>query len=394
MQPLSDRKFKKIKVKKINLGDDIDKISRKIVEKCKYIPEHWLHDVVDIIHRLQMRTEEKSEDSFSGDHSYSQSSEDDTSTLIGSCLDSLYSGTEEKIAAIRKLLNVACNDIGNLRLLVEHQPIMSAISRLIEDDSICSSELTFNLGKVCLALSSVKRQRELLPKYRIGSLIMSVVQLEVKRLNLLINEDNPKETEKGTSGGIVRNDNILHVHLTILVELSNDVATFQKMLKRHLSKLLLSCIKTTSKQCILIALILLKRASIFEEVVVFMKDACDTTSLIETFLAFLMIDDPSIPRLVLGILYNLSFDSQTRHLLIKSNVPSFLMFTKGGGKTKELLWKTIYQFSLDRDLRTAISNTSILDVIVKMIAKKHQRPIGKEVPAIAVNVSNIFSEIN
>jgi hypothetical protein len=388
MKPSSERKFKKIKVKKIHLGDDIHKIAKKIVEKCKYIPEHWLQDVEDILHRLQMRTEEKSEGSFSEDHSSSQWSEDDISTLIDSCLGPLYSGTEEKIGAITKLLSVACDNIDNLHSLVQHQPMMSAISRLIEDDSICSSELTFNLGKVCLALSSVKCHRKFLSKYRIGSLIMSVVQLEVRRMDLLIIGEDPNVTEAGLYGGTRRNDNILRVHLSILVELSNDMTTFQKMLKRDLSQLLLSCVKTTSKKCLFVTLILLKRASIFEEVMVLMKDSWKRTSLIENFLAFLKMDDPLISRLVLSIFYNLSFDRQCRQLLIESNAQSCLMIMKGGAKMKELLWKTMYHFTIDRDLRTAISNTtSILDVILKMLIKRQQRPIGREVSAIVVNVS-------
>ena len=235
---------------------------------------------------------------------------------------------------------------------------MSAMSRLIGDDSICSSDLTFNLGRICLAISSVRKHHKLLSKHGIGSLIISVVQLEVKRKNLLMNSDYPGVTGGEISVGTRRNDNILYVYLSILAEFSVDMSTFQKMLKRDITPLLLSCVTTASRECLYVVLLLLKRASMYEEEVMIMKD-WEQVNLVETFVKLLLMnDDVQISALVTSILYNLSFKRFFREQMLRAKQLNILMLSHSDSKSRGDVWKIIYQFTVDRDLRILISKST------------------------------------
>ena len=343
-------------MKTLNLGDDIDRIARKVIQKCKYIPENWIEETKDILHCLQMRTVEQTSFGNMSEDNSSIDSVDDILSFIDSCLSSLYSGKEEKVSATRDLLSI-CKKIDNLNILVQHEPIMSAMSRLIGDDSICSSDLTFNLGRICLAISSVRKHHKLLSKHGIGSLIISVVQLEVKRKNLLMNSDYPGVTGGEISVGTRRNDNILYVYLSILAEFSVDMSTFQKMLKRDITPLLLSCVTTASRECLYVVLLLLKRASMYEEEVMIMKD-WEQVNLVETFVKLLMNDDVQISALVTSILYNLSFKRFFREQMLRAKQLNILMLSHSDSKSRGDVWKIIYQFTVDRDLRILISKST------------------------------------
>lgn len=93
-------------MKTLNLGDDIDRIARKVIQKCKYIPENWIEETKDILHCLQMRTVEQTSFGNMSEDNSSIDSVDDILSFIDSCLSSLYSGKEEKVSATRDLLSI------------------------------------------------------------------------------------------------------------------------------------------------------------------------------------------------------------------------------------------------------------------------------------------------
>jgi len=91
----------------------------------------------------------------------------------------LYGTLSEKVAAVAQVASL-CKDVQVLEHIVEHNQLMSAFARLLEEDS--NVEMSFIISKVLLAISKVADFHEILANHRVGATILRVIELELKRV--------------------------------------------------------------------------------------------------------------------------------------------------------------------------------------------------------------------
>ena len=121
--------------------------------------------------------------------------------IIEDCLELLYGGEDDikdKIEGSAKILKMCCH-VRNLEQFLRNHQLVSALSRVLRDDFAKSAELSFNICRIFLAFANFKEMHHILSNHRIGSMVMTILDLELRRSRKLhekifddINESTPR----------------------------------------------------------------------------------------------------------------------------------------------------------------------------------------------------------
>ena len=353
---------------------DISKLARKVLKKCKYIPDQWISQVEDVLVEIQERGNGNDEECSAMDLGEA------VTNRLDHILELFYGDNKEQIDATLQVLSM-CRDVNNLEVIAQHHQIVSALTRILGDQTIYSVDLTFNISKIFLALSNYEELHPVLLKYKVGSITMSVVRQECTRVK--------NANDEGDGRGVVsarqkRHYAVLYMNLSILIRLSDDIDVLQKMMKKGLFGIIIACfmldLPKLPQEC---ALFLLQRASIFGETA---EEFTDKYCLLNERLVYLLpIIDKHGENQVLSIMYNLSFDRGCRYQLITSGLRDILHKSLDNPLAMTLL----YQLTIDREHRQFLLNTQLKHFLLDTISE--DVAVSKEHAAVLVNVSCILT---
>lgn len=314
-----------------------------------------------------------------------------TSHVIDHLLESMYGSNEDKIAATSSILFL-CKESSNLEIIVQHHPILSALSRVLSDELVCSAHLTFHLGQIFLAMSNFEEFHSYLSGYRVGSLMMSTIELEIRRSEL-VERDAIMETRDGEQKQrvhnmmIKRHENIIFVCLSVLVHLSDNLNVARKMLKKGLVSMLLKCLHIRSRRCLQIIVILLKRVTIFEEVVC---EIVENNRAISILVSFLSTGDQKLVKLSMRVLFNLSFNKRCQSKMIDTQICHSLVSLLRQSFTRAIALRLLYHISTEKEkIEYLWTSGSFVSTIMQLILNFPQKRVAKELGALAINVSGV-----
>jgi len=308
---------------------------------------------------------------------------------IDDCLESIYGSKEDKITATSNIL-ILCKNSRNLEVIVQHHPIMSAMSRVLSDESDCSIHLTFRLGQIFLAISNFEELHSFLSNYRVGSLILSMVYLEVERkedygYDTFMYKNEREHYQVNQNIMMYRHDNILFVYLSVLIRFSDTLVIVRKMLKKGLTSILLNSLHRESQLCIQTVVILLKRVSIFEEVV---YEIADHSKAINVIISFLFTSEQNIVKSSIRLLFNLSYNDRCRKQMVQSNALCPLVLLLQNSLTRTNSLRLIYHISAEKENRKCLwTSGQVVAAIMQLILNSPIKCIAKELGALAINAS-------
>jgi len=407
-QTETTQKETKVRLKTIKVDTNLSKLAKDIVNKSKYISEKKLPLVSQLVYDLQQRQFQDDDMDFDNKNEM----EAPTMDKIDEYMEMLYGGEDEvaeKIKGCTQILQL-CKFVGNLEVLIQNMQLMSALSRVLNDDYKRSMELSYKLCSIFLALSNFMEMHTILSNYRVGAMTMKVVELELKR-SLHREEErtrgskensepgregsNNKHTTNGATQLVEespkdralsrRQDRLLFVALHVLINLAEDVSVERKMVKRELVQMLSQLLNRRTPDTLLLILAFLKKLSIFEENKSLMCQP--DVGMIYNLAAFLPTSHNQVTTSALRLLFNLSFSKECRQAMIAVGmIPKLVdMLKKAPFRAKTI--RLLYHLSADATTCAIFANTDIVPIIMQLIINFPQKIIAKELAALAINVS-------
>ena len=85
---------------------------------------------------------------------------------------------------VRKILQLAKNDPTHLEDFIENEPLMGALSRVLQDDYRLNIELTLPLCTLFCVFSKFSQMHYVLRAKAIGSMAVKIIELELDRFNM------------------------------------------------------------------------------------------------------------------------------------------------------------------------------------------------------------------
>ena len=89
-----------------------------------------------------------------------------------------------KTLGVRKIVQLAKNDPTNLEEFIENEPLMGALSRVLQDDYRLGYELVVPLCSLFCIFSKYSEMHLVLRNKAIGTMVIKILELEISRYDL------------------------------------------------------------------------------------------------------------------------------------------------------------------------------------------------------------------
>lgn len=345
-------------------------------------------------------------------------------TDMDQCLDLLYGSDNDKQTAASFLASLCHQTETNVAHIAENS-LMSALARLLREDCPESMDLLFSVSKIFLAISTSTEMHHVLASHRIGSLVMDALILECKRARasnsngsssssssadadidarndlstgITISTSNSGTSVSTSSSSLTRpccftskQENTVSICLTILDNLADDVYVLRKMMKTGMMmEPLLSCLSCRSTDCVQRALVLLRKACFFAEVVTDL--ARKETRGIDAIICHAKAEDREVVDNALRVLFNTSFHQECRKLMLEQNLVHALA-TIAAKNAKDaplrlVSLRLLYHLSADECSRYRFADGDCLSIVSKLVQQATRNDsLPKELAALVINIS-------
>lgn len=339
---------KKIKLTSLSLDSDVTMVAQDVVDKCKLLSNSKLPLVVQAIQHILQRAQggaRDDEDDVEWESNMHESKRGALARFMGqaqesaafdssqhgsisldqldSYLEMLYEDSmEEKIKGTFLILQLV-RDPDNLEVLIQNDQFLGVVTRLFREEANKSMDLVINIVYILFAFSNFSSFHETMTQYKMGDMVVKVIELEVKRQQhrkddfekrkaTLAGEDLEKETKK-LKITEKKQDKLLYVCFHVLLNMAEDINVERKMKKRGITKMLVGMLKRKSPELLLLTIAFLKKLSIFKE----NKDEMRECNIASELLAFVPAGSDEMTMAVLRLMQNLSFDTGIRTQLVK-----------------------------------------------------------------------------
>jgi len=384
----SDKQIKiSLECEDIHSSDiDVSWLAQTVAKKCKYITKKLMTKVENAIYELHLRNTSNFIGGFDN-----RADEEGIAYRIDECLECMYGSIEEKVTATSEILFL-CKRVQYLRIVIQNDTLLSALSRILSDDLTQSTALIFNVGKIFLIISYFEELHPYLLSYRVGSLIMSAMELEAQRIQQW-EKDNLEEKLDGRHANSntsqrQRHDNVMYICLTILNCLADNVTVFHKMMKKGIVSLLFKILQRRCMNCVHGIFVLMKRASIFEENVHDIV-TLEKNTVICKLVSFLSRTNDGAIDDVLPVLFNLSFDSRCLQQMLDANIISFLPSLLRVSSSRLFALRILYHLSACNTRRMQLQSEELTSLVTHLLFNNPHKCISVELGAVVVNLSLI-----
>jgi hypothetical protein len=324
---------------------------------------------------------------------------------IDEYLESFYEDdTEAKVSSSRKILLLVL-DFNNIQLILSHDSLMGTLSRTLRDDYKKSMDLCLYLLSSFYVLSNYAEFHSVLLQNQLGDTTMKCIEYQIQRFDLRVAEyqkmlakveANPKESKeykllreeldkevKKMNKMIGRQDKVLYICFSILFNLAEDFKIEKKMTKRKIVTHLVKMLERNNIDLLTIALVFLKKLSIFSE----NKDQMIEDGVVDRLARFFKHTHENLLVLTLQLIINLSFDKKVRDLVdAKGLIPKIVDLLKIN-QLRLLVLICLYNLSLDDKTRVAFGYIDCMGLIHQLIIHFPEPILGKELAALAINLA-------
>ena len=280
---------RRLRLKTLDERSDPEKIADDVMRKCKYIPSSKRRVVEMLVANLQdhlARDPEQARQNAQDARERRRRKETNTSERasiddVDDYVELLYEGDiDTKIRGTSLVLSL-CGRVGDLEHLVQHQTLMGALARVLQEDGKKSTEVAYNVLRVFLSFSNFVEMHQLLAQHRVGSVCLEVVAFETDRITHHSKESEKRELERARHNEMKedrdkderrarrarqRSDKALYVALHVLLNLGEDSGVEHKMVRRRLVHHLASILThATSAPLLVLTAVFLTRLARYAE---------------------------------------------------------------------------------------------------------------------------------
>uniref|UniRef100_A0A672R510 Kinesin-associated protein 3-like n=1 Tax=Sinocyclocheilus grahami TaxID=75366 RepID=A0A672R510_SINGR len=391
-----------IRLKSLNSNTDIASLARKVVEECRLISPSRLPEVEQLLFYLQNRKKsaEKKEKKqikprdltpFEG----MELDEEANINSIDDYVELLYEDIPEKIRGATLILHLARNP-DNLEELLQNETALGALARVLREDWKQSVDLATTIIYVFFCFSSFSQFHGLITHYKIGALCMSIIDHELKRYDLWLDElqkkkkadilsNLKKEYEKALKkyhGLLTKQEQLLRVALYLLLNLSEDTRTELKMRNKNIVHLLVKTLDRDSEELLVLVVSFLKKLSIFLE----NKNDMAEIDTVEKLAKLVPCEHEDLLNVTLRLLLNLSFDtglcSKMVHADLLPKLTSLLDEVQ-----RQIAMCILYHISMDDRFKSMFAYTDCIPQVMKMLFDCGEERFDAELISFCINLA-------
>ncbi|CAD8142495.1 unnamed protein product [Paramecium octaurelia] len=296
---------------------------------------------------------------------------------------------EPKKEAAKQILGLATQQ-QNLEYLISHEQLLSTLSRTLRDEHKKSTELTLYLLCVFYILSNYLEFHQILSEHQIGDITMKIIESQIQRFDLryaelMEKQGQPQQLQelRKLNLMIAKQEKLFYVGFTILMNMAEDPIIENKMRKRKIITFLLRMLERNNFYLLIVTLLFLKKLSIVNECKLQMiEENC-----IRKLKRFFSADNNVLLQLSLGLLKNLCFDTEARQQIEQNGfIPDIVKLLKIPNY-RFVSIVLLYLLTLDDKLRLTFGFTECMSLVVKLMLHFPEPIIGKELIALATNLS-------
>ncbi|KAG6611436.1 Kinesin-associated protein [Phytophthora cinnamomi] len=308
---------------------------------------------------------------------------------------------ESKLDGAKMILQLA-EFAGNIEALVQNESLMSLLSRVLNDDYKKSYDFSLTMMRIFWCFSNFLQLHPILGNYRIGAITLKIVEFELKRHQLRLEEEKLLEAaaNEAPTGDAQSTEDILakldrekkrnkkrmkkQDQLLVLLNLAEDIHTERKMVKRKIVQFLAKLLDRVAPDLVILTITFLKKLSIFEE----NKDVMVDLTVVEKLVRYLNCNHDKTIQTALKLLFNLSFDPALREVLVRNSLIPKLVELLKKPPFRALSLRILYHLSIDDRCKSMFTYTEAIPIVMQLVINFPQNIVAKELAALAVNLSH------
>lgn len=441
---LSEKKEcqKIIRLKRLDEGTDCAALAREVVQKCTLIHPSKTAEVEHLIYYLQSRKDnafaecDETPRPYSGAESPSPApsqgeKEVASFSMMEQYLELLYEDLPDKTRGSALILELA-KDPNNLEELVNSEPVLSALSRVLREDWKKSIELSTNIVYTFFCFSTFIQFHPFIQQYKVGSLCLEIIEYELNRYAQLKKEVECRSKEAPSPPPVSRlpvprsarrplrtpsldekkksvpaapessedpnmslrklatlarkQDQLLRVCFYLLINLAENVKVEDKMRKRNIVGLLVTTLDRSTIELLVLVTTFLKKLSVYKE----NKDEMANLNVIDKLPKLLLMKDKSLELVTLKLLFNLSFDARLREKMVRVGFLPKLVSMLGDEdpNINLVVLRLLYHLSMDDRVKAMFTYTDCIPKVVSLaLDTSPADPVHTVTVALLVNLA-------
>ncbi|KAH8866137.1 Kinesin-associated protein 3, partial [Schistosoma japonicum] len=417
---VGDRKESRIRVRNLNENTNIPELARKIIENCKLISESKYPQVEHLLKYLLKRKETAVienqklpiiSETLSDPGAFDSTEINEIAHLadVDDYLELLYENISEKLRASALILQLARNP-DNLEELFQNEILVGALARVLREDWKNSTDLATNIAYIFFCFSSFTNFHGVILHFKIGALIMTIIDYELKKYDLWNEElerkhklsSNILETNLSTNGkclvdeeqnnyetsfskykSLVRKqEQLFRVSFYLLLNISEDLNVEIKMHNKGIVSMICKCLNRDNFELLILLVSFLKKLSIFSE----NKDEMLKNGIIDKLYNLICRPEGDLVNLTLRLLYNLSFDTSARLEMVSKGVLSKIVELLENTQHQPVGLCILYHLSTEAQSRPTFVTTPCLLFLKKLILENPEEKSDLIPMALAINL--------
>ena len=402
-----------IRLKSLDAQTDISALAKEVINKCKLIHPSKLAEVEQLLYYLQNRKERAMPTTSGADavdgqnrvnsaglHRYSPAADDVVDDELANInnleeyIELLYEEGAAKVRGARLILQLARNP-DNLEELSQNETLLGALSRVLREEWKTSVDLTTNIIYIFFCFSTFSQFHPVIGHYKVGSLVMDIVNYEIGRYQQwsedLAKKNRKKEknseqqeaAENKLTAFIAKQEKTLRVSFYLLLNLAEDPKVEEKMKKKRMIYLLASTLNRKNVELLILVVSFLKKMSCYFE----NKEEMKTLHVVDKLVPLLSFDNHDLIHAVVRLLLNLSFDADLRSKMIQAGALPKLVSLLHDERHQNPVCCVLYHLSMDDKVKSMFTYTDCIPIVMRLILETTEEQVDLEIMSLAINLA-------
>ena len=314
-------------------------------------------------------------------------------------IELLYEEVPSKVKGSSLILQLARNP-DNLEELSQNETLLGALSRVLREEWKVSIDLSTNIIYVFFCFSTFTQFHPIIARYKIGSLLMEIIDYEVKRYTQWsadfahkkrkdAKSEELAKAEKKFNTFVSKQEQALRVSIYLLLNISEDSKVEEKMAKKSVVALLAAMLDRQNQELLILVVSFLKKLSCYTK----NKEEMKNSNVVDKLCPLLTTEDNfDLINATVRLLLNLSFDTELRARMIKVGLlPKLVLLMKKSSEEEphprsanlqNSVVCVLYHLSFEDKVKSMFAYTDCIPLVMKMILETTDDQVSLEVMAL------------
>ena len=300
---------------------------------------------------------------------------------LNRCIEMLYDDADSaKLEATRNILGL-CQSPEGRQVLAESETALGILSRTLREESKTLSEISLSILCCFLFLASSFTFHGVLKANQCGDVTFRVLEYEIQKRASVLADLN---TESGTRTKLNQQSWLIHVCVSILRLLAEDLLVEKKMMNRKLGTLLISLLSRDHEPLLLNVLEFMKKLSVVGDY----KDQLLSEDVIPNITHLTLTHkNLEISKLSLHVLFNLSFDDTARIQISKEGtIAQIIDFLQIPGLRADSL-RILALLACDAQLAPVIATEDSVDLLMQLAIGYPGETLGTDLASVLSSIA-------